>query len=194
MNINQFDIIENITLSRALFTAAELNIAEYLETKPLALEELAFLTQTTPSTLKRLLYFLCLKNIFTHELDGTYSLPSHSQNLLQHHPASIKPFLLHDDESRWNCFGHLTYCIQSGKPAFDMLYGKDYFTSLKENPLLSKRFDEAINIISNQEDAAIAQQLSCHGVVADIGGGNGQLINKLITQTAVSSGILFDLP
>lgn len=30
MSINQFDLLETIFLSRALFTAAEFNLAEYL--------------------------------------------------------------------------------------------------------------------------------------------------------------------
>lgn len=195
MSINQFDLLETIVLSRALFTAAEFNLAEHLEHGPQSLATLATLTGADAATLARLLYFLCLKNIFTREQDGTYSLPTDSHHLLEHHLASIKPFLLHDDETRWNSFGHLSYSIKTGKPAFDMLYGHDYFTSLKKNPVLSERFDKAMNSISSNEDTAIARQLIFNGKIADIGGGNGQLLREILSnQSAVSTAILFDLP
>ena len=83
MSINQFDLIETIVLSRALFTAAEFNLAENLENGPQSLATLAALTGADAATLARLLYFLCLKNIFTREQDGTYSLPKDSYHLLE---------------------------------------------------------------------------------------------------------------
>lgn len=190
-----FELLEATILSRALFTAAELNIAELLEAGPQSLEYVAKNTQTDKQTLERLLHFLTLKEIFSLEADGQYSLRTESKILLGNHKESIKPFLLHDDETRWNSFGHLTYSIQTGKPAFDMLYSKDYFSSLKQSPLLSQRFDDAMNIISRNEDIAIANNIKLSGEIADIGGGNGQLLSEIIkNQPSVTKATLFDLP
>lgn len=194
MNKLIFDLLENVILSRALFTAAELDIAEHIIKNPQTAKTLARATNTEESTLTRLLNFLCLKKIFTCNALGTYELPEESRPMLAHHPQTIKPFLLHDDETRWNSFGNLTYSITNAKPAFDMLYGQDYFTSLKQSPELSKRFDDAMNIISSEEDAAIAKKLSLQGIIADIGGGNGQLLKKILAEQPTISGILFDLP
>ncbi len=189
------DLLESVIQSRALFTAAELNLAELLENNPQTADELAHKTKTHPEALSRLLQFLCLKNIVTRDASNRYALPASSHPMLGHHPQTIKPFLLHDDPTRWNSFGHLTYSITTGKPSFDMLYGKDYFSSLKENPELSKRFDQAMNIISQHEDALIANTLPLQGIVADVGGGNGQLAQVLIAQQAgITNAIVFDLP
>lgn len=189
------DLLASVIKSRALYTAAEFNIAEYLEAGPLPLNILAEKTGAHPQTLKRLLNFLCLHKVFQNNSDDTYSLPSNSSMLLAHHPQTIKPFLLHDDPARWNCFGNLSYSIKTGKPAFDMLYHQDYFSALKQDQELSKRFDLAMNIISQQEDAAIAKTVQLKGRVADIGGGNGQLARSLVAhQPSITQMIVFDLP
>jgi hypothetical protein len=195
MNAIIFDLLESIMLSRALFTAAELNLAEHLEHGPQKTSNLAQITQTDAPTLERLLKYLSLKKIFTHNTNGTFSLPQSSAPMLGHHPETVKPFLVHDDETRWNSYGHLTYSIKTGKPSFDMLYSKDYFSSLKQAPELSQRFDDAMNIISRSEDVSIAKQLKLYGRVADIGGGNGQLLSEILShQHDVSTAVLFDLP
>ena len=195
MNSLAFDLLESTIFSRALFTAAELDLAELIAQAPHTIETLARITRTDESTLARLLNFLCLKKIFIRNELGIYALPESSQAMLADHPQSIKPYLLHDDETRWNAFGNLTYSIKTGNPAFDMLYGQDYFTSLKQSPELSKRFDDAMNIISAGEDAAIAKHLNLRGTVADIGGGNGQLIKQILaTHPEQVTTVLFDLP
>lgn len=195
MNHLIFELLGATILSRALFTAAELNVAEHLQHSAQSSQMLAKLTQTDEATLERLLSYLSLHEIFTRNANGTYSLPEKSSVMLENHPQTIKPFLLHDDETRWNSFGHLSYSIKTGKPSFDMLYDKDYFSSLKEAPKLSQRFDSAMNIISRSEDASIAKHLKLEGRVADIGGGNGQLLKEILAnQKNVTTAILFDLP
>lgn len=195
MNSLVVELLEPIIFSRALFTAAELDLAEHLAKTPQTAATLARITHTHESTLIRLLNFLCLKNIFSCNQHGEYTLPATSSPMLASHPQSIKPFLLHDDETRWNAFGNLTYAIKTGKPAFDMLYNQDYFTSLKQAPELSKRFDNAMNIISAEEDATIAKHLSLHGTITDIGGGNGQLLKQILAiHPEQITTILFDLP
>lgn len=52
-------------LARALFVACELNIAEYLEKKPMTLHQLATTTGTHKQALGSLMYFLELNDIFT---------------------------------------------------------------------------------------------------------------------------------
>jgi hypothetical protein len=110
------------------------------------------------------------------------------------HPQSIKPFLLHDDETRWNSFGHLGYSIKTGKASFDMLYGQNYFAYLKNHPQLSDRFDDAMTVISHQEDQEIAERIPFKGIIADIGGGKGQLLTYIIQKTPTIQGILLELP
>lgn len=193
MAINIFSLLTNIMLARALFVAAELNIAEHISLRPMYIEELANVTQTDKSCLNRLLYFLELNGVFKRQDEKIYNT-EFSETMRFDHPNSIKPFLLHDDETRWNSFGHLGYSIKTGTAAFDMIYGESYFDYLKNHQNLSERFDKAMSVISTNEDEQIAKQIKFNGIVVDIGGGEGQLLNKILYNSLNVNGILFDLP
>lgn len=187
------ELLQHIILSRALYTAAELNIAEHLSSGKKTIETLAQLTSSHSASLSRLLDFLVISGFFQQE-DHYYSNNDRSLPLMANHPTSLKPYLLHDDPTRWNSFGHLTYSIQTGKAAFDTLYGQSYFQYLADHSQLQQRFDDAMLIISAKEDAIITQQLQFIGIIADIGGGKGQLLDHIRQQPTVQQTILFDLP
>ncbi len=194
MPFNVFSLIKTILLARALFVCADLNIAEHLASRPMSAAEIASVTQQDPQSLQRLLYFLELHEVFDRNEDGAYKLNDFSCRLCADHPQTVKSYILHDDETRWNCFGHLGYSIETGKAAFDELYGKDYFAYLKNDRLLSGRFNDAMTTLSKSENERIAQGVSFHGVVADIGGGKGHLIDVIAKEKTIDQGILFDLP
>jgi O-methyltransferase domain len=194
MNIDIANFLTNVILNRALYVAANLNIAEELATSPMSLDELANTTQTDKETLNRLLYFLELYEVFKKNADEKYELTPFSEQMREDHPDTIKFILLHDDETRWNSFGHLEYSIQTGKASFDKLHNMSYFEYLKKHPQLSWRFDKAMTDITIQEDVLIAQKISFKGVVADIGGGQGQLLTTICRSQNIKNGILFDLP
>lgn len=180
--------------NRALYVAADLNIADHLALQPMTVQELAHVTNSKTETLQRMLYFLELHDVFKRREDMRYCLTDFSELMCEKRLNSIKPFLLHDDETRWNSFGHLGYSITNGTAAFDKLYNMDYFQHLQKNPQLSTRFNDAMIAISSQEDPAIATKLVFQGIVADIGGGKGQLLHHIIANNTIAQGILFDLP
>jgi hypothetical protein len=192
--ISIFSLLESTILSRALYVAADLNIAELLAQKPLALDALATATVCNKDALKRLMYLLELHEVFVKHQDGTYGLTEFSETMQADHHASIKPFVLHDDPTRFNSYGHLGYSIKTGKASFDNLYGVDYFNYLEKDKVLSTRFDQAMVTISTQENKLIAQKLPWQGVVADVGGGVGHLINEIAAHDTIKACILFDLP
>lgn len=190
------DFLSSITLARALYVAASLDIASLLQDKKMNITELAFVLSVDKDSLERLLVFLELHEVFKKTTDGDYYNNEFSETMSLNHPHTIRPFLLHDDETRWNAFGNLEYSIKTGKPAFDALYHMGYFDYLTKHPQLSLRFDQAMTFISSQEDLLIAQMVPFNGVIADIGGGNGQLLKKIIdyNKTKVTEVVLFDLP
>lgn len=119
-------------LNRALYIAADLGISDYLVLQPMTVAQLARVTNTNSDALQRMLYFLQLHDVFKKQEDGCYCLTDFSELMREKNVNSIKPFLLHDDETRWNSFGHLGYSIATGNAAFDMLHGCDYFQHLQQ--------------------------------------------------------------
>ncbi len=195
MHLQFWDTLHAVILSRALYSAAELGLADHLHQQVHNITTLASLTKTDAPSLERLLRFLVVAGFFDKQSDGTYRNNDSSEYMRKDHPQTMYPFILHDDETRWNSFGHLGYSVKTGKPSFDMLYKKSYFEYLSEHPTLSYRFDLAMTIISDQEEITIANALSFEGIVADIGGGRGTLLKKIMhAHSAVTSTVLFDLP
>lgn len=182
-------------LSRSLYVACNLKIADALKISgSLNLDDLSEKLMINKKALKRLLSFLIQQGFF-EEINGKYSNNEESLGLCENHPSGLRAFLLHDDETRWNSYGHLEKSIKTGEPSFDYLYGCSYFEYLKKNKELGLRFDKAMNTISESEECLIAEKFDFSGVVADIGGGQGKLLAKILKNSAqVSKAILVDLP
>lgn len=188
------ELLNRVMISRALFEVVNLNIPDLLHESPKKLEDLAHLTGTHAPALKRLMRALRANGIFSLNSAGCYQNNEVSAYLCQDHPQTLAPYVLHDDPTRWNALGNLGMSLKTGKPSFDQLYGTDYFKYVKDKPVLSKRFDDAMTVISAQEDALIAESVLFHGTVADIGGGAGQLLSKIKAKAPSVQGILVDLP
>jgi hypothetical protein len=188
-----WNLSNQVMVSRALYVAADLELADHLQSA-LSLQELSARISVDQSALQRLLRCLIENGVFAYDQDGLVCNNGPSVFLKKDHPHTMRPFILHDDPTRWNAIGYLGQSIKTGKGSFDELYQKDYFSYLKDDALLSERFDQAMTIISQQEDMLIAQMINFEGIVADIGGGKGQLLQCIVENNKdVSALILFDL-
>ena len=192
--VNLEQIIESVILSRALYASCCLNIAEKLDDNTLDIKKLGEALDCDIDALQRLMRYLLLNDIFKINSKGEYQHSEFSSTMSSAHPDTIKPFLLHEDETRWNTIGNLQYSIKTGKPSFDHLYNKDYFSYIKEHKLLSTRFNDAMRIISKREEEIIAKEIRFTNTIVDIGGGTGQLINKINKYNTVKKLYLFELP
>jgi hypothetical protein len=187
-----WSISNQVMVSRALYVAVDLELADHL-IRALSLQELAIKAEADVQALQRLLRCLMEHEIFTYDQNGLVCNTAKSVFLKKDHSQTIRPFILHDDPARWNAIGNLGYSIKMGKASFDALYDTGYFNYLKNDVLLSERFDEAMTIISQKEDMLIAQMINFNGIVADIGGGKGQLLQCIAQNNDVAQLILFDL-
>jgi hypothetical protein len=188
-----YTLSNQVMVSRALYVAADLELADHLQT-PLSLQQLAVTVNVSAHALQRLLRCLIENGIFAYNDDKLICNNARSLFLCKDHPQTIRPFILHDDPTRWNAIGNLGYSIKTGAASFDALYDADYFSYLKTNLVLSERFDQAMTIISQQEDDRIAQMINFSGIVADIGGGKGQLLQHIAKHNgSITQLILFDL-
>lgn len=187
-------LIKIALLSRALFCAADLSIAETILEKPLASHQLAAKIQVDQEYLERMMRLLMAYDFFAQNKNNEYIHTKNSLFLCTDHPQSMRAFVLHDDATRWNAIGNLSLALKEGTSVYESLYGEPYFDFIKNHPLLQERFNQAMEIVSQEEETIIAQQLHFQGTVADIGGGTGNLIKKILAQhPLVSHGFVFDI-
>jgi O-methyltransferase domain/Dimerisation domain len=203
MKQNQIKLMEMASafiLSRAIHTAAEIKIADYMIDGPQNITTLAQKSGMNEDALYRLLRLLASYNIFSHDASHNFSLTSLAQQLVSTDPNSLWAWTTyHNDINRWTAYGDMKYSIETGRPAFNHIFGKGYFDFLSDNPPLGAQFDEGMKNIATGETAHIvnAYDFSPYHLITDIGGGKGGLLSEILRNKKLSShhkGILFDLP
>jgi hypothetical protein len=189
------NLLVSTMLSRSLYVACDLNISDILKERGgLSIDQLSSVLGANPKALKKLIGFLIQQGFFKEEVGLIYN-NEESETLCQGHDSGLRAFFLHDDKTRWNSYGQLGSSVLSGKPSFDELYGKSYFEYLKDKPELSLRFDQAMNVISESEEIMISKNFVLSGSVIDVGGGQGKLIKKVLSESPlITSAYLIDLP
>jgi ubiquinone/menaquinone biosynthesis C-methylase UbiE len=178
--------------TQTVYVAAKLGLAELLKDGPRSAQELAQATGTNPRALYRLLRALASVGIFAED-QGRFVLTPLAECLLD---PGLKAMVTMRGEMQYRAWGELLSSVQSGKPAFEKVYGKPIFDYLSEHPETGKLFDQAMTGVHGRETEAMLEAYDFSGIrtLADIGGGNGSVLAALLRRYPEMQGILFDLP
>jgi hypothetical protein len=182
---------------QALNVAARLGIADALTDGAKSVDVLAPQVAAEPQMLYRVLRALASVGVFAEEREGSFSNTPASKMLITGAPGSLRGFvMLAGSAECWRAWGDLHYSVETGKPAFDHVYGEPLFDYLSKNPGLARIFDEAMAGRSAAEISAllVAYDFSSAGHLVDVGGGNGALMNAVLAKYPQLSGTVFDLP
>jgi SAM-dependent methyltransferase len=184
-------------VSRAIYTAAELGIADELGAGPKSVAALAGATQSDESTLYRLLRLLASEGIFAEVGPREFALTPVGACLRRDAPNSIHAFvLLLGDASLQGAWSQLTRSVQSGRPTFADVWGDSPFAYYAKHPAVAEIFNRAMTDESRQVSPQVARayDFSGAGQVVDIGGGVGAQLVMILRQYPRSTGILFEQP
>jgi ubiquinone/menaquinone biosynthesis C-methylase UbiE len=183
-------------VSQALYVAAKLGMADLLKDGPRTADDMASATKSHPRALYRLLRGLASVGVFAEDDQHRFSLTPLAECLRSDIPGSQHSLAIMTGEEHYHAFGQLLYSVQTGKIAFDKLFGMPVFDFLQQHPEQAKSFDEAMVGVHGRETAAMLDAYDFSGikVLADIGGGNGSVLTAILKQYPEMRGILFDLP
>ncbi len=181
-------------VSRALHAVAKLGVANHLSS-PKRIEELAKVTESKPELLDRVLKFLSSYGLFNYD-KGFYSLTELSKPLRDDDPHSIRDVLCMVDDTWWQAFSQLDASLKTGKPAFEIQHGDDFFSFLGKNAEKQQNFDRGMAQLSSYDEQAISNafNFSIFSSFVDMGGGRGGLVNAITNQYPELKAILFDTP
>jgi hypothetical protein len=191
------ELASGYILSRAIYVAAQLKVADFLVNRSSNISDLALKTDTNQDALQRLMRFLASYDIFHEDLDHNFSLTPLSEQFISTDENSLWAWITyHHEPNRWIAYGDMEQSIKTGSPAFNTIFGKGYFDFIAESPILSKGFDEGMKNISADENADITRSydFSPYATIVDIGGGTGGLLAEIITNNPCTQALLFDLP
>lgn len=183
-------------ISQAIYVAAKLGLADLLTTGPRSANDLAQATKADAQSLFRLLRALASVGVFAEDGQGRFTTTLLAECLRSDVGGSQRALAIMCGEEHYRAWGDLLFSVQTGKPAFDKLYGMPVFDFLSKNPEQAKVFDAAMVGVHGRETAAMldAYDFSDIGTLADIGGGNGSLVTTVLNRHTAIRGILYDMP
>ncbi len=181
---------------QAIHVAARLAIADLLSDGSKSAEELARATETHAPSLRRLLEALATLGIFREDTDGKFRNTALSETLRTNHPEGIRPSAIFlGAPFLWRPWGELYEAVATGKPAFDQVYGKSFFDYLAEHPDEAEIFNRAMSASATTISALVgAYDFSQFEQIVDVGGGQGALLEAILSSNPEVHGVLYDLP
>lgn len=184
-------------LSRLVYTAAKLNLADHLTDGPKSARELAAVTGTDTRSLHRYMRTLASFGILTLEPDDTFALTELGATLKTGAPGSARSTVLTmAGPMMWDSFKAFEYSLQTGKPATDKVLGMGLFDYLAAHPDEAAQFSESMVGIHGGEPptVAAAYDFSSFGTIVDVGGATGNMLAHILSRHPQPRGVLFDRP
>lgn len=186
------------TWCASLRAIAFLGVADRLTLEAKTAEQLAGEMGLEAQPLVRAMRMLASRGVFKQDADGAFSLTPAAEFLRADHPFSLRAgVLMLTDKTFWLPSLDIVEILR-GKSAFNALFGKsfyDYWT--QENiPVEENYFHAGMSSMSMVENEIIVRHYAFpeNATVADIAGGFGGLLLKVLQHNPALYGILFDRP
>ena len=184
-------------LSRLVYTAASLGIADHLASGPKSAADIAAPVECDAVSLGRFMRTLTNFGILSLADDGRFSLTPLGEPLRSDVPGSVRASILTmAGQWCWQVWEAFPSTVKTGQPAMDMVFGMPAFDWLAQHPEEAKRFSETMVVVHGAEPPAIAAayDFSSCGLIVDVGGASGNLLGHVIKTHSHARGVLFDLP
>jgi hypothetical protein len=184
-------------LSRAIYLAAKLGVADVLAGGPRSADDLARATETHAPSLRRVMRLLASAGVFAETADGRFELTPVGDCLRADSPGSIRAgALLFTGPMIFAAWGDLAHSVATGECAIPHVFGTDSFGYFQKHPDEGAVFDQAMAGFTAMAAVAVAAayDLSPFRSFVDVGGGNGTLALGLLRANPALCGTVFDLP
>ena len=192
----QLALLELVTghyISRAIYVAAKLGIADLLHAGPQHCAELAGSTGTHAPALHRVLLLLTSAGVFAQTEDGCFRLTPVGEYLRSGVPGSRRAqALLLAGPAQQRAWSGLLDIVKTGKTPS----GRSAFEFFAKYPQEAATFNEGMTAGSSETAGAVAAayDFSPFRTIVDVGGGHGVLLSAILKTNSHLRGVLFDLP
>ncbi|MEK7806549.1 MAG: methyltransferase [Chloroflexota bacterium] len=191
------ELIGGKWLSQAISVAAELGIADFLKDGPRSAAEIADMAGASEDAVFRLLRALAGVGCFSRLPGRRFALAPLGEYLRSDVSGSLRGYARYmGHHSVWRSLGELLYSVQTGKPAFDHVFGMGVFDYLAKDTEAAGLFNDGATSLSTIDASAVAEGYDFSGIstLVDVGGGHGLLLATILKANPGMSGILFELP
>jgi hypothetical protein len=195
--VAMLQLISGFWISRCIYVAAKLGIADLLKDEPKTAAEMGAATGTDTPSLFRLMRALASVGVFSHDADNRFALTPLSETLRTDIRGSLRAFAMTElGEEHYPAWGELLHSVRTGEIAFNRAFGVDVWEFFAKNPDNAKIFNDAMSGVTAQANEAILSKYEFAGIstLIDVGGGHGSLITSILQRHPGMQGILFDAP
>ncbi|WP_022664939.1 methyltransferase [Desulfospira joergensenii] len=179
-------------ISKPIYVAAELGIADILAEGPKDIEEMAQVSRSHAPSLYRMMRALASVGIFS-ETDGRRFELTPMAGYLKTDAMRSIAILFNSDWSD-KSWGYFMDSIKTGETAFEKAHGKPLMDWLGENPQAAQVFSEANAVKAANSHRAIVDVYDFSGIhrLTDVGGGLGTLMAEILTANPLLKGVVAD--
>jgi hypothetical protein len=184
-------------VSRLLYVAAQMNLADCLAEGSKTAEEVAWSAAADAPSLYRVMRTLASLGLFTEDPSHRFSLTPLGEALKTGTPGSVRTSVLTlAGDLSTKSLDHLLYSVQTGKSGFERAFGMPFFDWLANHPRDASMFSETMVGVHGAEPAAVAAayDFSEFETIIDVGGAIGNFLAGILERHSRPRGILFDLP
>jgi SAM-dependent methyltransferase len=184
-------------ISRGIYVAAKLGIADHLRDGAKTAEELAMTTETHADSLYRILRMLAMVGVFYQDGENRFGLTPLSETLLSDEPMSLREnAIIEMGEVHYQAWGNLLHTVKTGEIAFDSHFGMDIWQYFAQHPENAQTFNRYMANSSAMMNEAIGKSdvFADSTRIVDVGGGLGGMITAILKANPQLEGVLFDAP
>ena len=181
-------------ISKPLYVAAELGLADLLDQGPRSIEDLARNSGAHAPTLYRIMRALASVGIFSETEDRHFELTPMAEYLKTGLMRSMALMF----NSVWNdqAWEYLLDSVKTGRTPFEKAHGRSLSQWLATHPEAAQVFNQANAVKAAQTHRAILDVYDFSGLdnLIDVGGGLGALAAEILTAHPGMTGTVFDTP
>jgi hypothetical protein len=188
-------MVTGFRLSAALNVAADLGLSDELVDGPRTPADLAQGVGADPDTLHRLLHALATVGVYDERPDGSFANTALGEGLRSEVPDSIRPLARTlNSPALWAAWGHLGHSVRTGENAFQAKHGVDAWTRRRDYPEENAIFNQNMTVQTTAIAAAVAAayDFSDLSTIVDVGGGQGSLLEAVLTRHPHLTGTVLD--
>jgi len=191
-----FQMATGYWVSQAIYVAAKLGIADLLKDGPQSYVTLAARTGVDGPSLFRLMRALASVDIFSNVGEDRFALSRLAESLRADTPASLRAMVITIGEIHYQACGNLLYSVQTGSPAFNHVFGTNLFDYLQQNASPADAFNKGMTDMSSMLAYALLIAYDFAGIssIVDVGGGEGELLRKILELNPKMVGAVLDMP
>ena len=189
-------LICGFQVSRMIRLVADLGVADKISDSGQDVHALAAACGVQASPLLRVLRALAAFKVFQVSAEGQVRHSPRSRLLRTDTPNSMQHGArFWTGPGSWKAWGELDVALHGGIP-HETAWGIDRFQYLRDHPEEARQFDLFMANMPDNRHATLASAYDFSGVglIADIGGGNGEALRQILARFPTLRGLVFDRP